>query len=77
MGIVWRSVIDEMPKCDMTPDSLGVAIEVKPKFKFHDKDPGESQCYYGRRQSDKPNFYKYGAVINGVTHWRYVQGPKP
>lgn len=67
----WISVNDDLPKCDMTPNSFGVLVEIRPRYLFCDADKPERFAYYGCRQTDKPNFYKYGAVIDGITHWRY------
>lgn len=70
----WISVEDRLPVCDMKPNSFGVPVEVKPGF--FDGVKRVHNALYGCRQTDKPNFYLYGAVFH-PTHWRYPNSSTP
>ncbi len=61
----WISVKDSLPEYNHEPRSLGVEVEVK------GVDLPKDFAFYGVRQTDKPNFYIYGRVLSGVTHWKY------
>lgn len=67
MSKKWISVDEKLPDCDMKPGSFGVEVEVKPGF--FDGVKRVPNAFYGCRQTDKPNFYLYGAVFY-PTHWR-------
>lgn len=63
----WIKVEDRKPKCSAIPGSLGVPVLIWPR---HDADGCAPSpfAFYGRRQTDGPNFYLYGSVIY-PTHW--------
>ena len=68
----WINVKARMPKCSRAPGSLGVEVLVWPHC-----DSGEATAFYGRRVTDKPAFYRYGALIGGITHWMPLpEGPQ-
>lgn len=65
----------QLPVCDLTKDSFGVPVEVWLS------DVAESVVgFYGMRcnvdDNPHPSFYLYGAVLKGVTHWRYRDEPE-
>jgi hypothetical protein len=62
----WISVDDALPSCDDAPGSFGVEVEIRPKQK-------EATAFFGRRIDDNACFYKYGARVEGVTHWRAMR----
>lgn len=66
----WISVKDKLPKCSKENGSCGVEVIIHPPINH-----GERTAYFGRRQTDKPNFYKYGAVLSEVTHWMHLPPP--
>ena len=57
----WIACSERMPDCDMQDRSFGVEVLVHPHT--------ERTAFYGCRQTKEPNFYKYGAVLSGITHW--------
>jgi len=59
----WISVEDQLPKCPRKAGSPGVEVLIHPRH------VGEVTAFYGRRVTSQPNFYRYGALVNGVTHW--------
>lgn len=61
----YISVKDRLPECVELPNAFGVQVEVIPPLLG-------SVTYYGCRVTDKPAFYRYGAVVKGITHWRYA-----
>jgi hypothetical protein len=66
----WIDVKKRKPKCSLKPGSLGVEVIIWPRCAN-----GEATAFYGRRCTDKPTFYRYGAVIHGVTHWMELPEP--
>lgn len=69
----WIEVNKRKPKCDKTPDSFGVQVQIYPPF----KSPGSSDAhvaFYGCRVTDTPSFYLYGRCIE-VTHWAPLLPP--
>jgi hypothetical protein len=60
----WISVDERLPEHNKKRGSFGVEVIVYPQ-----PEKGESTAFYGRRHSDKPEFYKYGSRLTGVTHW--------
>ncbi|MFA8336343.1 DUF551 domain-containing protein [Burkholderia cenocepacia] len=60
----WISVDNELPTCDRKAGSLGVEVLIYPAM-----ETGERTAFFGRRISQKPMFYRYGAPVHGVTHW--------
>lgn len=67
----WISVEDELPECNMKPNSFGVQVLVWP----HVEENKRVDLYYGCRVTDEPNFYMYGRVCHGVTHWQPLLKP--
>lgn len=63
----WISVKDRLPKCSMKPNSFGVQVLIWPPYK-QDGCSDVHEAFYGCRQTDEPNFYLYGRLID-VTHW--------
>ena len=64
----WIKVEDRLPECDMRPNSFGVPILIWPYLK------SEGTCempmaFYGCRQSDEPNFYIFGKIIDPL-YWQ-------
>jgi hypothetical protein len=66
----WISVVERLPKCSRTKGSMSVEVLVWPLT-----ESGEATAFYGRRVTDTPAFYRYGAVINHVTHWQPLPAP--
>lgn len=64
----WISVKDRLPECDETPDSFGVQVLIWPHATFNGSADAPT-AFYGRRITNEPSFYLYGAVIDNVTHW--------
>ncbi len=60
----WVNVDERLPKCPSKPGSVGVEVLIYPPL-----SDGSITAFYGRRQSTKPAFYKYGALVNGVEFW--------
>lgn len=63
-GDSWLDVRMVKPPCPRGPDALGTPVLVWPR------GDTDGFAYYGRRVSTQPNFYMYGLVIHGVTHWQ-------
>lgn len=64
----WISVDERLPKCGKKVNSFGVMVQIWP----HVKEEGFTEtafAYYGCRQTNEPNFYIYGRVLSGITHW--------
>jgi len=69
----WISIKDAKPKYSRSKNSLGTPVLVWPRQGL----ANDGFAYYGKRLSDKPNFYLYGAVLDGITHWQPMpEGPK-
>ncbi|MCA7953902.1 DUF551 domain-containing protein [Burkholderia seminalis] len=60
----WISVDQKLPTCNREAGSLGVEVLIYPAM-----ETGERTAFFGRRISQKPTFYRYGAPVHGVTHW--------
>ena len=60
----WISVSERLPECSSKKDSLGVEVLILPRL-----DEYGATAFFGRRVTNKPCFYKYGAVLD-VTHWQ-------
>jgi len=76
--LTWNEYPRKKPKCDMTPDSLGVNVLVWIEEEFT-RDKGYAMaCYYGMRIGNTPMFYKYGTEVRSVVGWMYLpKGPRP
>lgn len=71
----WINVKDELPKLTRSqrkPNAFGVQVLIWPHFKTEGSSPSP-YAFYGCRQTDEPNFYLYGRVID-VTHWAPLPG---
>jgi len=72
----WYEIEQALPECDLMPNNFGVQVLIWPPI----KEPGCSEirvAFYGCRQTDQPNFYMYGRVLHGITHWMPLpHGPK-
>lgn len=67
----WISIKDAKPEYKRGKYSLGTPVLVWPRV-----DPAiDGFAYYGKRMGDKPNFYLYGKIIEGITHWMPLPGP--
>lgn len=66
---MWISVADKKPPCPRKSD-LGTPVIVAVKGACE-----SSIAFYGKCVSGKPDFYLYGAVLSGITHWQLF--PKP
>lgn len=74
--IYWVSVKDYKPPCSSNPDILGTEVLIWPRDISHAGTSDNATAFYGRRVTGRPEFYKYGAIINGITHWAYLpEGP--
>ncbi|KVE08407.1 DUF551 domain-containing protein [Burkholderia anthina] len=60
----WISVDEKLPTCNRKAGSLGVEVLIYPAM-----ETGERTAFFGRRISQKPTFYRYGAAVHGITHW--------
>ncbi|MPV69423.1 DUF551 domain-containing protein [Burkholderia sp. BE17] len=60
----WISVDEKLPTFNRKAGSLGVEVLIYPAM-----ETGERTAFFGRRISQKPMFYRYGAPVHGVTHW--------
>ncbi|WP_309601162.1 DUF551 domain-containing protein [Burkholderia multivorans] len=60
----WISVDEKLPACDRKAGTMGVEVLIYPAM-----ETGERTAFFGRRISQKPMFYRYGAPVHGVTHW--------
>lgn len=60
----WISIDEKLPTCNRKAGSLGVEVLIYPAM-----ETGERTAFFGRRISQKPTFYRYGAPVHGVTHW--------
>ena len=74
----WIPIAKKKPPCKRDPEAFGTPVLIWPR----EPDPIGSMgidghCYYGRRATGNPAFYKYGAEIRGITHWMPMPtGPK-
>lgn len=71
----WIDVNMVKPRCPRDPDALGTPVLIWPRNPKDIQGGGrlssiDGHCYYGRRANGKPEFYKYGAVVNGVKFWQ-------
>jgi hypothetical protein len=76
--IEWVAVDDNLPKCSKDRNALGVEVLVWPRDLLRGCDAIGATAFYGRRATGRgyAAFYKYGAVIDGITHWAYLpDGP--
>ena len=72
----WIDVKHERPKCSKDPGALGVPVLIWPRNPKGEEGRGiDGHAYYGRRATGRPEFYKYGAPIHGVTHWQPLPPP--
>ncbi|MGN8184539.1 DUF551 domain-containing protein [Burkholderia sp. 22088] len=60
----WIRIDEKLPTCNRKAGSLGVEVLIYPAM-----ETGERTAFFGRRISQKPTFYRYGAPVHGVTHW--------
>ena len=65
----WLKVEMVKPECPRDPDAFGAPVLIWPRNPHGNNSGIDGHCYYGRRATGKPAFYKYGAEILGVTHW--------
>ena len=67
----WIKCSEKKPTCDRGKNARGPLVLVWPR------DNNEGLAFYGRRASVRANFYLYGAVVSGITHWMPMPpGPK-
>ena len=67
----WTRVDEKLPPYNRKIGSHGVEVLIWPAM-----ESGERTAFFGRRISQKPMFYRYGAPVHGVTHWMPVpDGP--
>ena len=73
----WIKVREAKPPCSRDKDALGTPVLIWPRNPQPEQGGVDGHAYYGRRATGLPRFYKYGAVIYGVTHWMPLpEGPK-
>ncbi|MDI9680433.1 DUF551 domain-containing protein [Burkholderia cenocepacia] len=60
----WTKVDEKLPPYNRKIGSHGVEVLIWPAM-----ESGERTAFFGRRISQKPMFYRYGAPVHGVTHW--------
>lgn len=65
VGAGWTDVALSLPSHDPKPGSFGVKVLIRPTINE------ENWAFYGCRVMDKGSFYRYGAVLEGITEWRY------
>ncbi|MDS0850084.1 DUF551 domain-containing protein [Burkholderia cenocepacia] len=68
----WITVEERLPTCNRKAGSLGVEVLIYPAM-----ETGERTAFFGRRISQKPTFYRYGAPVQGVTHWMPLPAEPP
>ncbi|VWD01485.1 hypothetical protein BLA17378_05268 [Burkholderia aenigmatica] len=68
----WVSVDEKLPSCKRKHGTLGVEVLIWPAM-----ESGERTAFFGRRISQKPTFYRYGAPVHGVTHWMPLPAEPP
>lgn len=72
--LTWIDVKQRKPQCKRDPDALGIEVLIWPRDLFEGVG---ATAFYGRRATGRPEFYKHGSAIPGVTHWAYLpDGPK-
>lgn len=78
MTVAWRSTSQDLPKCSREPDSHGVQVLIWPHYDSGDGVAVSPIAFYGRRVTDRPMFYLYGALLHPQpTHWAPLpDGPK-
>lgn len=73
--IKWISVKDALPQCNPKPGSFGLEVLIFPSTKV----PGTADlntAFFGRRVTDKPCFYRFGATLHNVQKWAYIPRPQ-
>ncbi len=65
----WISVKDKLPKF---PNGSAIEVLVWPREL---QEGMGGTLFYGNRGMDKPGFYKFGAIVHGVTHWMPMPEP--
>lgn len=65
----WRSM-DGVPPHDRKDGAPGKEYLIWPV-----PSSGERTAFFGRRLGGKARWYKYGAPVHGVTHWRPLPAP--
>ncbi|MDN7489457.1 DUF551 domain-containing protein [Burkholderia sp. AU45274] len=60
----WIRVDEKLPPYNRKIGTHGVEVLIWPAM-----ESGERTAFFGRRISQKPMFYRYGAPVHGVTHW--------
>lgn len=71
----WVSVEERLPPPGKK-NELSAEFLIWPRdLEFAEGAPVGATAYYGKRATSEPNFYKYGAVVHGVTHWRELPPP--
>ena len=74
----WLSVKMVKPPCPRSKDALGTPVLIWPRNPCGLFSGVDGFCYYGKRATGRPEFYLYGAVIHGITHFQLMpKGPKP
>jgi len=69
----WISVNDRLPKHNKKIYSKGVEVIVWPSILADHVEV--STAFYGKRVNAQSNFYLFGAVIEGITHWMPLPEP--
>ena len=64
----WLNIVKKKPECNMRIGSNGVEVFVSPY--------SEDTAFYGLKYSTKPQFYKHGEIITGITKWAPLDGPE-
>lgn len=69
--MIFHKTTEQLPTCDLTPNSFGVAVLIKPSI------DGDNRAFYGCRVSDEPRFYRYGKRLDGVRTWAFAPSMDP
>lgn len=72
MAADWVHVDAVEPPHNTRNESFGT------EYLVHPSQPGERTAFYGRRLGGKAQWYRHGALVTGVTHYRPLPAaPEP
>lgn len=73
--MTWTLLKNKKPSCKRGEEAT--SLLVYPYVDVVTNEVRVQQVYYGRRQTGRPEFYLYGAVLHDVTHWMPMPDPPP